>query len=351
MKQIFKKDKKLSVDKFFERVLYDNKAGYYSKKIIFGKEGDYITSPMISVLFGEMITIWLITIWESIGKPNKFNIVELGPGNGELAKVIYETSRGFKEFNDSISIFLFEKSPNLRTIQKKILKNKKVKWIKSFSNVKDGPIIFIGNEFFDSIPIKQFKKNKGKVFEKYYFLNEKNIIKYNYTAASYNDIQNIKKYKCLKKSNFIEYPKIGFELLERVTKKISVNTGGILLIDYGYIDPLNKSSIQSLLKHKKNKILKNLRKADITYLVNFKLLKEFFENKKLKNKNIVTQGFFLKRLGIQHRANELSKKMSFKDKASLFLRLKRLIHQQFMGELFKVNFCHNFKNDNIIGFN
>ena len=75
MKEIFKKDKKLSVDQFFERVLYDNKIGYYSKKKIFGKEGDYITSPMISVLFGEMITIWLLTIWESIGKPKKFNFI------------------------------------------------------------------------------------------------------------------------------------------------------------------------------------------------------------------------------------------------------------------------------------
>ena len=87
----------------------------------------------------------------------------------------------------------------------------------------------------------------------------------------------------LKKSNFIEFPKMGFRMLESIIQKIYVNSGGILLIDYGYTNSLNKNTIQSLIKHKKNEVFKNIGKADITYLVNFKLLKEFFENKKLKN--------------------------------------------------------------------
>ena len=350
MKEIFKKDKKLSVDQFFERVLYDNKIGYYSKKKIFGKGGDYITSPMISVLFGEMITIWLITIWESIGKPKKFNFIELGPGNGELAKVIYETSRKFKDFNKAITFYLFERSYNLKVVQKKTLKSKNIKWISNFSDIKSGPVIFLGNEFFDSIPIKQFKRNNNQFFEKYYFLDKFNTIKHGYTKASFKDSQNLKKYQSLKKSNFIEFPKMGFRMLENIIQKIYVNSGGILLIDYGYTNSLNKNTIQSLIKHKKNEVFKNIGKADITYLVNFKLLKEFFENKKLKNTNIVSQGFFLKKLGIQERANQLSKKMTFKEKSSLFLRLNRLIDHKYMGELFKVNFSYNFKNNNFIGF-
>ena len=78
-------------------------------------------------------------------------------------------------------------------------------------------------------------------------------------------------------------------MLESIIQKIYVNSGGILLIDYGYTNSINKNTIQSLIKHKKNEVFKNLGKADITYLVNFKLLKEF-----LKIKNLKTQILFLK---------------------------------------------------------
>ena len=83
----FAKNKILPVDKFFENVLFDKKNGYYSSKIPFGLNGDFITAPGISSLFSEMIAIWFISTWEILGKPKKFNIVELGPGNGNLMKV------------------------------------------------------------------------------------------------------------------------------------------------------------------------------------------------------------------------------------------------------------------------
>ena len=76
----FAKNKILPVDKFFENVLFDKKNGYYSSKIPFGLNGDFITAPGISSLFSEMIAIWFISTWEILGKPKKFNIVELGPG-------------------------------------------------------------------------------------------------------------------------------------------------------------------------------------------------------------------------------------------------------------------------------
>ena len=71
-----------SIDKFIEKALYDKKFGYYSKKNPFGKKGDFITAPLISPLFSEMISIWVISYWIKIGKPKKFSFVELGPGNG-----------------------------------------------------------------------------------------------------------------------------------------------------------------------------------------------------------------------------------------------------------------------------
>ena len=123
-----------------------------------------------------------------------------------------------------------------------------------------------------------------------------------------------------------------------------------MLIDYGYLKPENKNTLQSLMKHKKNKILNNLGKADITSLVNFKLLNEYFTNNNLKVKKIVTQKCFLETMGILQRASRISEKMSFREKSNLYLRLKRLLDKKIMGDLFKVIFTYKFREDNFLGF-
>ncbi len=123
-----------------------------------------------------------------------------------------------------------------------------------------------------------------------------------------------------------------------------------MLIDYGYLEPKNKSTLQSLIKHKRNNLFNNLGEADITSLVNFKLLNEYFIKNNLKVKKIVSQKFFLEKMGIIDRANNLSKKMSFKEQSNLYLRLKRLLDLKLMGSLFKVIFTYKFKKDNFIGF-
>ena len=85
------KSTKLPLDKFIELALYDKKSGYYIKKTTFGKEGDFITAPNITRLFSEIIAIWVITFWKSIGSPKNFNLLELGAGNREMMKLIIET--------------------------------------------------------------------------------------------------------------------------------------------------------------------------------------------------------------------------------------------------------------------
>ena len=97
--KFFKKSKILPVDEFFKNVLYDKNFGYYTSKLPFGANGDFITSPKISFLFSEMIAIWLISTWELFGKPKNFNIVELGPGDGGLTKVLLKS---FKQFQNLI---------------------------------------------------------------------------------------------------------------------------------------------------------------------------------------------------------------------------------------------------------
>jgi len=349
-----KPNKSIPVDEFVEKALYKPNVGYYTKKIPFGGKGDFITAPTISNLFSEIITIWVVSTWQKLGEPKNLNFVELGPGDGSFAKVFINTIKKFPELDRSINIFLYEKSNFLKNIQKKMIKEKKVKWIKNFNTIKSGPIIFFGNEFFDAIPIKQFLFKKKSFFEKHYSfsLPLKNIEEV-YQKAKRDDVKIIKGFKVLRGKKFVEFPKLGFNEMDKITKKIKDLTGGILLIDYGYLNGVNKSTLQAVMKNKKIKIdhiLKNLGNADITSLVNFNLLKEYFLKNKMKVKQIVSQKFFLEKMGIIERAKILEKKMSPKQKIYMTFTLKRLLDSELMGELFKVIFAYKSKNSNFLGF-
>ena len=345
-------NRKIPVDKFLEKALYEPKVGYYNNRIPFGKNGDFVTSPTISNLFSEILAVWIISTWEKFEKPETFNLVELGPGDGSLTKVLIQTFKKFPKFNKSVKIFLYEKSNLLKKIQKKKIASDQIKWIKNYNSIKKGPIVFFGNEFFDAIPIKQFAIKNKKFLEKCFLLKRDTLIE-TYKRASSIDISDIKSFNALKRQNFVEFPKSGFVELNKIIKKISSLSGGILLIDYGYLKSFNGSTLQAVRKNKKikmNNFLNHIGKVDITYLINFNLLKEFFEKNNLKVKNIVTQKFFLETMGIIERAKIIEKKMSEQQRKDMLLTLKRLLHENSMGELFKVIFAHNYKNNNFLGF-
>ena len=334
--KFFKKKKILPIDKFFQNVLYDKKFGYYNSKSPFGKNGDFITSPKISNIFSEMIAIWIVSTWEAYGKPKNFNIVELGPGDASLTNILLRVFKKFPEFNFIKKIFLYEKSEYLKKKQKIFLKKDNVTWIKNYKKIKKGPVIFFGNEFFDAIPIKQFKRKGRAYFEKYITYDKRNKIKEIFKPAFKKDVRILNSLKSIKNQKFIEFPKEGLKELKKISKTIEKLNGCFLMIDYGYFKPNNQNTLQSVIKHSKNNIFRNLGKADITCHVNFSLLSEYFFKNNLKVKKTITQNEFLNNMGILQRAEIVSKNMKFSEKSDLYLRLKRLLSPQYMGDLFKV---------------
>ena len=151
-----------TLDKFIEESLYNKKFGYYMKKNPFGKDGDFITAPNISILFSEMIAVWVISFWEKLNCPKQFNLVELGAGNGEMMKVLVSTFNKFPKFQNSCQINILEKSILLQQLQKANIKGTKITWLNNLKELNNSPCIFIANEFFDALPIKQFLKKKNK---------------------------------------------------------------------------------------------------------------------------------------------------------------------------------------------
>ena len=179
--KILKEKKSIPLDKFINIALYDKEVGYYIKNNPFGKEGDFITSPSISKLFSEMLALWFIAFWENLGKPKKIIIVELGPGDGSLCHDLLKTFKKFKNFYNSLEINLLEVSDKLKKTQNKKIQNSKVKWINKVNEIKNGPVIFLANEFFDALPIKQICKRKNLLLEKHVALtNNKKELKFLY---------------------------------------------------------------------------------------------------------------------------------------------------------------------------
>ena len=348
---ILKKKKSIPLDQFINISLYDKKHGYYIKKNPFGKEGDFITSPLISVLFAEMIAVWCVSYWEHLGKPKKIFIVELGPGNGTLSKDLLKIFKQFSEFYNCLEIKLLEVSDNLRVIQKKTIVSKKVKWIKSIEKISCGPIIFLGNEFFDALPIKQIYKINNLWFEKHVCLSKNNKT-FEFLLKKFDKklSKNINKLDLISLKSCNEYPLGAIKYLTLITKKIKKLNGCLITFDYGFIRGKRGDSLQSIRKHKYGNTLENIGNSDITSHVNFELFSEFLKKNKLDVKKVIPQNEFLQKMGIIERASILSKKMTFKEKANMFYRLKKLLDHKEMGTHFKVLFAHKKGQSFSLGF-
>ncbi len=345
-----KKNLKLPLDKFINLSLYNKKTGYYMNKNPFGKKGDFITAPNISRLFSEMIAIWILSFWKSLSSPKKFNLIELGAGNGEMMKIIIESFQNFPSILKSCNFIIHEKSPSLIKIQKKKLDQYTINWISKIEKLKEYPSIFIANEFFDSIPIKQFKKKDNIWFEKYVELKSKNNNSFFEKKIDIKKIEKKINFKISQSQNFIEFSEGGLNYLKMISKIIKKNTGGLLLIDYGYTNKKMTNTLQAISNHKFANILDNVGSVDITHKINFGLFKEFVKKTGGLEDILTTQKDFLIKLGIKERAEIISKDKSFLKKADIFYRLKRLIDERQMGNLFKVMLIKNKENKFKLGF-
>ena len=345
-----KKIHNLPLDEFINLSLYNKQIGYYMKKNPFGKKGDFITSPNISRLFSEIIAIWILSFWQSLGSPKKFDLIELGGGNGEMMKVMIESFKKFPSFIKSCNILIYEISPKLAKEQKKNIRFKNIKWISSLEKLRKSPSIFLANEFFDAIPIKQFLKIKNIWFEKFVHLSDNKKAKFINKRINLKEIEKKINFKVSNKQNFLEYSQLVLKYLKVIFEFIKKNNGGLLIIDYGYFDEKMQNTLQAIYKQKYSRVLENIGKSDITYNINFYFIKKIAKNFKELNINFTSQKKFLTNLGILQRAEIIGKNKTFSEKSDIFYRLKRLIDKKEMGDLFKVMLIKKSNHSSRIGF-
>ena len=328
-----KKNGDLNIAEFMQICQFEND-GYYLKNNPIGRVNDFITSPEISQMFGEVLAIFLINYWENNIK-NNFNLVELGPGKGTLLSDILRTSSLNKKFLNSMNLTLIEKNKTLKDVQKKIINSENITWCDEFDiSNKNIPSIIYSNEFFDCFPVRQFHK-KDKWYEKYVNYNE---VEQNFILVS-EEVEDKKILKSLEKFEQVKVAEIAHsrdEYFKLVCTFIKKHKGVFITIDYGYKNPPDHLTLQTIYQHKKTHLFENIGNQDITAHVNFDELIFIANEYNLKIETFSSQKDFLISCGIQERKKNLIKSKSEKTIKKINAEYDRLVDNSQMGEIFKV---------------
>jgi NADH dehydrogenase [ubiquinone] 1 alpha subcomplex assembly factor 7 len=292
----------------------------------------------------------VVSFWQNLGCPKEFNLIELGAGNGEMMKVVITTLKNFPEFFDNCELFIHEKSELLIKQQQQNLQSENVTWISDIKNMNSFSTIFLANEFFDALPIKQFFKKKDKWVERFVDLKEIDKAEFKEQLVNINQIEQSLKFAISDSQEIIEYSPSAFTYLENICEIIKNNNGGILIVDYGYLEPKMHETLQAINNHKYCNVLENIGNSDITYNISFSLFEKFIKRFHDLDAIFNSQKKFLTSMGILQRAEIISKNIPFLKKTDLFYRVSRLIDEKQMGELFKVMLIKKSDNKFKTGF-
>jgi NADH dehydrogenase [ubiquinone] 1 alpha subcomplex assembly factor 7 len=347
IKTLIRQSGYMVLDDFMRIALQDDKQGYYKSSSAIGANADFTTAPEISQLFGETIAAFIAhQIQVNYKNGQNIQLLELGAGRGTLMNDILTTFDKLavtKKYQ--ISVNIFDSNRNLIKKQKQTLdhhiKSYNIEWIDSFNQLKHFPVIIIANEFFDALPIKQFIFSENQWQEKVIKLDEKNRLYFCSNKTDSEIVTNLP--GDVEDGSIYEFSEDTTVIFNNLLEIILENKGSILMLDYGYFKPQFGDSLQSVYRHKYNDVLSNIGNADITSYVNFGLLKELCNNKKLQTVYLQTQGFFLKSMGIAFRAQKLLQGLnSAKDRKEVISSLQRLIAEDEMGNIFKAMIIENY---------
>ncbi|MBY0281062.1 MAG: SAM-dependent methyltransferase [Alphaproteobacteria bacterium] len=309
----------MTVKRFMELALYHPLYGYYKSQTALGKQADYITAPELSQAFGELLALWMIDLWQRLGKPSVVQVIELGPGRGTMMQDILRMARKFPEFYKGIAVYLLETSPILKGIQKDHLQNEPIFWVDELQEIPKGRVtFFLANEFFDALPIEQHVKVQGEWNHR--LISEKDGELY--FSAGGEIKETCESYA----SHIIE-----------INKRLIADKGGALIIDYGddFEGERIGDTLQALHHHRYADVLKNPGEQDLTHHVNFLALKDYLDKKNLKI-SLTSQGQFLQSLGLELWVEKLCEKADIEMIMKIKTAAARLIAPGEMGQLFKV---------------
>jgi SAM-dependent MidA family methyltransferase len=307
---------------------------YYATRDPLGAAGDFTTAPEISQMFGELMGLWMLEVWNGMGRPAPCRLVELGPGRGTLMADMLRATRLLPDFQAAATVHLVETSPALRQRQQAALAASgfPVEWHDRLEDVPSGPTLLVANEFFDALPVRQFAATDRGWCERLVGVDGEDLI-FGLRPEPEPALG-----KPLRLGDVLEWPAASVEIMAPLAGRLAQDGGAALILDYGYWGPAFGDTLQALKDHQTVDPLEEPGEADLTTHVDFHRLAQAAVMQGARVHGIVTQGEFLQVLGIQARAEALKARATPAQAADIDRALARLTERgpTGMGELFKV---------------
>jgi NADH dehydrogenase [ubiquinone] 1 alpha subcomplex assembly factor 7 len=327
----------MTVATFMATVLGHPEHGYYIKRDPLGMEGDFVTAPEVSQMFGELIGLWCVAGWQQMGCPDRVRLVEMGPGRGTLMADALRAMAAVPQCRAALDVHMVETSPTLRAMQRKALSDVSVTWHDSLAEVPEGPLLLVTNELYDVLPIHQFMRtlqgwrerlvdteSKGDGF-RFVLADQPTpalaLLPGTLDGAPLNSVA--------------EMSAAAIALTDDIARRIVANGGLALIIDYASDHGPLGDTFQAVRRHGHHHVLDDPGEADLSAEVDFTTVARVATDAGAAAHGPVNQGDFLLGLGIEARAATLAKGASASQREDIETALGRLIGAGEMGSLFK----------------
>ena len=315
--------------------------GYYASRDPFGAAGDFVTAPEISQMFGELVGLWCAEVWHAAGRPAPVALVELGPGRGTLMADALRAARVLPGFIETLRLYLVETSRMLRQSQATALARAPLAeppvWLDRLADLPAMPMLLIANEFFDALPIRQFQRTARGWHER--------LVDWDGAAARFRLVVSSR----AEPSGWLVAPELAsapagavaeispaaLSLVADIGMRLKAGGLAALIVDYGYLGPTTGETWQAVRQHRYADPLAAPGTADLTAHVDFGALGLAARQAGAVVHGPLPQGEWLRRLGIEARADRLTATASSAQAATIAAALHRLTAPEQMGTLFK----------------
>ena len=325
IRQMIAEEGPMPLDRYMALCLGHPELGYYMTRDPLGEKGDFTTAPEISQVFGELIGVWVAQVWQSMGSPRHFALVELGPGRGTLMADILRVLTKVENCRTSADVNFVETSPVLRAAQQQRVPD--ATWHHTVASLPARPTIVLANEFFDALPIRQFERQGGHVLERCIGLKGEAL-----------EIGRVPSPVALplRGEGLYEDPTIRNAVARQVADLIATQGGAALVVDYGHVRSAMGDTLQAMIAHRHCPITHSPGEADITSHVDFEALGRAFAEGGTRPVGIMPQGDLLNAMGLEARTQVLARTIEGNVRSQLLAATERLAHPAQMGHLFQV---------------
>jgi len=313
-----------------QQFMGESNARYYAAKDPLGSEGDFITAPEISQMFGELVGLWLADLWIRAGRPDSPHYVELGPGRGTLAR---DALRAMKRYGLEPAVHLVEGSTELKRLQLEAVPQ--ARFHADLSSVPmDGPILLAANEFLDALPVRQLIMT-GEGWREVMLAADEAGTFVLVAGRQPMDAAVPEARRKAEVGTVIETCPGAAAVMFEVAGRLAAQGGAALFVDYGHAELRFGSTLQAVARHRKVDPFAHPGEADLTAHVDFATMAQIAQSRGARWLGTVPQGDWLRALGIEARAEALAD-FAPQHRDALMRARDRLTGEEQMGRLFKV---------------